>query len=429
MEDRGGALQDRPVSIQVGGRTFATRLSTLRRFPEALLWRAYTFDHKGFDLVFWDRNPRVFESLLEYYRTNRLSLPSDVSFQTIKDELQFWGFDVEPPERPAWPVLPRYRDCDDGAGAAEGRIRYPLGIALRESASGCHYVLVCLIWSALGRSTSLWEVAQRGYRSISIYWKTRAPGIDSSIVRSHAKTLARLAEMDGCRIEIVPGVTTQALSVDVRSHDLYTHGHLHSTQAPTTVAEWRFQASYYKEGHELAIKSTASETLSFSFDHRGFRISLRVSGEHIWWYMHPLSNGEEVVDESVDVRSLENAQGFMLEVLFVIGRTVFSGFMMPSCYYRTSTLRADIFMGQTYPDPPADDAKWYIASTRGRLPSETCPFEFLETQGSSEATELLVLIEEKQNVSLVCHPAQNIVPYTCPSTFSPSAYDKITIEW
>jgi hypothetical protein len=101
---------DRPVSIQVGGKTFACRLSTLRRFPDALLWKAYSFNTTHFDLVFWDRNPRVFEALLDYYRTNRLSLPRDLGLKTIQDELQFWGFDVDLPSRPPWPVLPRYKE-------------------------------------------------------------------------------------------------------------------------------------------------------------------------------------------------------------------------------------------------------------------------------------------------------------------------------
>ena len=120
---------DRPVSIQVGGKTFASRLSTIAKFPEALLWKAYGFNSKHFDLVFWDRNPRVFECLLDYYRTNRLALPPDVDLQTIKTELSFWGFEIQPPERPPWPVLP---SASPPLRAQEiPAIPYPLGPALR----------------------------------------------------------------------------------------------------------------------------------------------------------------------------------------------------------------------------------------------------------------------------------------------------------
>ena len=75
---------DRPVAIQVGGKTFACRLSTLFKYPDALLWKAYSFDTKHFDLTFWDRNPRVFACLLDFYRTNCLTLPSDVSLRAFK---------------------------------------------------------------------------------------------------------------------------------------------------------------------------------------------------------------------------------------------------------------------------------------------------------------------------------------------------------
>ena len=416
--------RDRPVSIQVGGRTFATRLSTLRRFPEALLWRAYSFHEKSFDLVFWDRNPAIFECLLEYYRTGRLAMVPGIDFATIKNELLFWGFDVAPPDRPPWPVLPP----PVNENPLPGGIRCPLGVAWRESSSGCHYVLVCLVWSALGRCGSIWEVAQKGYRSVTIYWKTRAPGVDFSLLKHHVKTLTRLAEMDACKVRILPEISTAMLGADVRSHDLYTNGHLHADEATKHVAEFRLKASYRKEGHELFMKSVSEKT--FEFEHQGFLITVKVSGENMWWYMTPLVNGDEVADQNVDMSMVDNAQGFSLEISFVIDRTLFPGFAIPSCYYRTSPLRADIFMGSTYTDISLEDEEdWYLASTRPKYSHETSPFEFLERQAFAEEVDLIILFEEKQGVSLVCHPASNIVPYASASSFSPSSYDKLVIEW
>lgn len=415
---------DRPVSIQVGGRTFATRLSTLRRFPDALLWRAYTFNEKHFDLVFWDRNPEVFECILEYYRTGRLPMPPDVDFGTVKGELLFWGFDVCPADRPAWPVLPAPRE---EVRPAHGGIRCPLGVAWRESSSGCHYVLVGLVWSALGRCAGIWEVAQKGYRSVTIFWKTRAPGVDFSLLKTHLKILHRLAQLDACKVRLLPEVTTAALGAEVRNHDLYTNGHLHASAKSTHVALWKVTASYRKEGHELLLRGAGKQT--FSFDHRGFRVTMHLLGENIWWFMDPLSEGHAIENENVDVSMMDGAQGFLLDVLFVVDHTVFPGFTIPSCYYRTSTLRADIFMGSTYMDMSSADDTWYLAPGRHELTYETSPFDFLERQAYAENQELVILFEEKPDPSLVCHPATNIVPYTSSASFSPSSYDRLVIEW
>lgn len=415
---------DRPVAIQVGGKTFACRLSTLFKYPEALLWKAYSFDTKHFDLTFWDRNPRVFACLLDFYRTNRLTLPSDVSLRMLKEELGFWGFDIAPPERPPWPVLPP-RDL---AGGAPAVIRYPLGLALRDSASGCHCVLLCVVWSALGKSSAVWEAAQRGHRSICVYWKTRAPGMDSALLKSHARILQNLAELDNCSLQILPEVTTSLLHAEVRNHDVYTNGHMHSTGPVTHVAEWKFEASYFREGHELVLLPTSSEKMRFTFDHGGFRVTLQILGERIWWYMNPLVAGEESVGEEPDVRALENARGFLLEVSFVLGTTVFTAFLLPSSYYRTSNLRADIFLSQTFREVP-DDKNWYQAPFRHTLPYDTSPFDFGSVTTPSQTTEIVLLVEQKENVELACHPIGSIAPLTPGLSFSPSSYDRFLISW
>lgn len=417
---------DRPVSIQVGGKTFACRLSTLHKFPDALLWKAYSFnDTSQFDLVFWDRNPRVFECLLDFYRTNRLVYPPNLSLATLKEELRFWGFDVETPPRPPWPVLPPFRPLPS---ASQNAIRYPLGLALRESASGCHCVLLCLVWSLLGNSSAVWEAAQRGYRSMCVYWKTRAPGIDSTLLKNHVPALQQLAAMDNCTVRMLPEITTSMLNTDVRNHDVYTHGHLHSAAPSTHVAAWKMDVSYFRDGHELVIQSTSDHQLSYTFDHGGFRITLHVDGERIWWYMNPVHGGDEHGgDDEIDVRTLEDATGFVLEILFVLGTTVLSGFVFPNCYYRTSHLRADIFTAQTYHTVPDDAENWYEAPVRHTLAYDTSPFHI--SLPASETTEMVLLVERKENVALVCHPIQNIVPFASTLSSTPCAYDRLLIQW
>lgn len=420
--------RDRPVSISVGGKTFACRLSLLQRFPDALLWKAYMFNADNFDTNFWDRNPRVFEHLLEFYRTNRLSLPSDVSHRTIREELHFWGFDVELPERPSWPVLPPYTINGASTATAPNTIRFPLGVALRDASSGCHQVLICVVWSALGNSTCVWEAAQRGYRSICVYWKTRAPGVDSTIVKNNFRTLQHLAEMDGCTVQMLGPTHTANLSTEVRNHDVYTHGHLHSSGASTHVAEYTLKVSLLQDGHEVVMTTVSQDTLVFSFDHCGFRITFHMLGERIWWYMNPLYLGEEVVDSDLDVRTIETSKGFILEVSFVIGTSLLSGFILPNSYYRMNRLRSDMLLIQTFHDVP-DKEHWYRASNRRHIRHETNSFDFIAHVDSLFQTDMILLVEEKQDVSLVCHPVSNIVPFTPTLSFSQHAYDRLQIEW
>lgn len=414
-------MENEEISIQVGGENFACRLSTLKRFPDALLWKAYQFNLSN-ELGFWDRNPRVFEHVLEYYRTNRLSIPSDLSMTKIRDELQFWGFDVDFPERPSsWPVLPPYETTCPGSG--KNTIRYPLGVALRDAASGCHYVLLCLVWSALGKSTAVWEAAQRGYRNICVYWKTRSPGVDSTILKCNLRTLQHLAEIDGCTITMLPPITTTDLSTEVRNHEVYTHGHLHSSGTSIHVAECKMKVSVFRDGHEVVMSTLSEEPVVFTFDHAGFRITLNMLGERVWWYMNPLQLGEENVGGDMDVRTMEESRGFILDISFVLGTTLFAGFIFPNSYYRTNHLRADMLMTQTFHDVP-DTCDWYRAENRRCLKHEMSPYDF-----SVQTTEMIMLVEEKQDVTLVCHPINNIVPFTSTISFSPSAYDRLLIEW
>lgn len=419
---------DRPVSIQVGGKTFACRLSTLAKHPDALLWKAFTFHNKHFDLLFWDRDASVFECLFNFYRTSRMTLPDNVDLTTIRQELSFWGFQLELPERPSWPVLPSYFLHEKRAkGTHLSRMTCPLALALRESASGCHIVLLSLIWSAIGRCSSIWEAAQRGHRSICIYWKTRAPGMDSSLLRSHLQKFRRLAEMDGCEVALDAEVQATHLAAEVRAHDVYTHGHLHASEESTHVMAWRFPVRYHKDGHQLVFQSASEDTIQQSFDMDGFRVTLHVSQDRIWWYMNPLDGNDEQPADGVDVSALGSTEGFMLDVSFVVHNAFLSGFALPSSYYRTSCLRADMFVSYRFSEADTREEGWYLAHNRRQLKFESRPFDFGVLP---QETELVLLVERRTRVSLVCHPVNNIVPFsTSVTSFSPCVYDRLQLSW
>jgi len=68
------------IEISVGGQLHKTRLATLLTKPDTKLYQlamdhmALTEDERQLQSsYFFDRNPEVFSSILEYYRTGRLS--------------------------------------------------------------------------------------------------------------------------------------------------------------------------------------------------------------------------------------------------------------------------------------------------------------------------------------------------------------------
>ncbi len=50
-------------------------------------------DSKG--EYFFDRNPDIFDRIMEFYRTNVLQIPKTMSMDALKAELEFFGIDVD----------------------------------------------------------------------------------------------------------------------------------------------------------------------------------------------------------------------------------------------------------------------------------------------------------------------------------------------
>ena len=84
------------ININVGGTLFSTRLSTLKSLPDTRLGNLSTRSEeyikekgeKGY--FFFDRNPDLFQSLLDLYRHGNLHVPSNICGATLKRELEFW---------------------------------------------------------------------------------------------------------------------------------------------------------------------------------------------------------------------------------------------------------------------------------------------------------------------------------------------------
>lgn len=93
-------FQDRRIKINVGGRIFETYVSTLRKYPNTLLGTMFHPRNmllmENTEEMFFDRNPRIFEVILDFFRTSQIHRPPDVSPEMLREEMQF--FQIDPPE-------------------------------------------------------------------------------------------------------------------------------------------------------------------------------------------------------------------------------------------------------------------------------------------------------------------------------------------
>ncbi|XP_072466606.1 potassium channel regulatory protein [Notamacropus eugenii] len=86
------------VTLNVGGKTFTTRLSTIRQFPMSRLARMLDGRDQESKLVngqiFVDRDGLLFSYVLEFLRTRLLSLPTDFKdYPRLRREANFYELD------------------------------------------------------------------------------------------------------------------------------------------------------------------------------------------------------------------------------------------------------------------------------------------------------------------------------------------------
>ncbi|XP_001378510.2 potassium channel regulatory protein [Monodelphis domestica] len=86
------------VTLNVGGKPFTTRLSTIRQFPRSRLARMLDGRDQEFKPVngqiFVDRDGSLFSYILDFLRTQLLSLPTDFSdYPRLRREASFYELD------------------------------------------------------------------------------------------------------------------------------------------------------------------------------------------------------------------------------------------------------------------------------------------------------------------------------------------------
>jgi hypothetical protein len=86
------------VVLNVGGKRFETLVETLCKFPNTMLGAMFSSnmavpDENG--EYFFDRDPKMFEVILNFYRHGKILIPINRSPEMVKEELDFFGVNVE----------------------------------------------------------------------------------------------------------------------------------------------------------------------------------------------------------------------------------------------------------------------------------------------------------------------------------------------
>ncbi|XP_062577829.1 potassium voltage-gated channel protein Shaw-like [Saccostrea cucullata] len=83
------------VLLNISGSIFQTTFETLEKIPSTKLsFLKQDFSVKSSPASFYfDRNPDVFNYILDLYRTGELHFPSNICGATIRNELEFWEID------------------------------------------------------------------------------------------------------------------------------------------------------------------------------------------------------------------------------------------------------------------------------------------------------------------------------------------------
>ena len=104
---------DERVVLNVGGQLFITLKTTLKNVPNTRLSCLDETD-TNYDLqlkeYFYDRNPKYFSHIIDYYRTGTLHFSHNLCGPSIKSELDFWGIDENCIATCCWKSYKSYED-------------------------------------------------------------------------------------------------------------------------------------------------------------------------------------------------------------------------------------------------------------------------------------------------------------------------------
>lgn len=370
-------MTPRIYTIKVGSQQFTIDFESLNRYPDCTLSKTLTFNitnGKEKDVLNYDfRSPDLFPVVLELIASGKLKVPEGVSYKDLKEELDFWGFELE------IPVIQRstHYAPRDTVSTGPMSLQCPWGIYAKELSQCCWMPLACFVWKGLISNSILLDVVAVGYRDINVYIKHSVgdDNIGISLLMSHRHFLERLAELSSCQLTFMDGVYGHNVISESRCQDMFCDNNL-SVHQWLYVKEFRLSTTTKRKRNNVVFTATAA--YHFNFDWKGFTIGIDVEGSTLYWKC--------TVDvPSEDPIHLADLNGFLLRLSFVVNKTVFEGVIVPSINSRFVNLSFNIYHSFTY---STSDADWY-RQLGLYSPTKIPPGDLI-----NDTQDVLLLIEE-----------------------------------
>ena len=145
---------DNTVVLNIGGKRFTTLYSTLTKIPNSRLGRLTKHD-SSYDVqageYFFDRNPRLFEHILDCYRnknhnggdtSGELHMPHCACAAAIREELLFWALSESRLASCCWRRYQQFEEEERVVamlhGALSNQAHYLLNEALEDKSGVSH---------------------------------------------------------------------------------------------------------------------------------------------------------------------------------------------------------------------------------------------------------------------------------------------------
>ena len=368
------------VQVKVGTDVFQFSPSELAAFPGSTLTSAYNFNstHACYDFSY--RPSTLFRVIEGVYRHGKLVVPENVKYQELKEELDFWGFELQLPVHQTLSAYVLDRQIVSAKGGTS--VPCPWGMCVRNLGSSCWMPLVCFFWGSLIASPALIDAAALGYTEICLYIR-HSVGDDKvgiSLALSHRYFFERLAELSGCTLSFPEGVYGRSVLAEARVQDLFTNSHL-------TVKNWKYvhhqdlSVTCTRSRNDLHVTTTGSHRVQLVW--RGFEVVLDIKKNGMFWDCSTNPVAE-------DPLCLSEVTGFMLRVSFVLDTTVFDGFTVPSTAARYHELKFNIYHSRLY---DTNDPEW-LRNLSSLTP--TGGYALLSEAYLNTARSITLLVEEAE---------------------------------
>lgn len=363
------------VFIKFANERFEIDKEKINNFPNTTLAAAVRFNSEKEEFDFSFRSPTLFGITMDLYNTGKLSVPREVTYASLKEELCFWGFELVEPIQKRPDAFSLFEVQPSKTLAC------PWGVYSRALGSACWVPLVCFVWNTILASPVLIETAALGYNDINIFIR-HSSGDDSvgvSLLMSHRRFLTRLAELSACQVAFIDGVYGQDVHREARTQDLLT-------SRRTTINSWRIihdqqiNGTCSLKGGVLTMAATAPTNITFHW--KGFDVNVDMEGTTLFWDCTCRDAEKE------DPLYVQDVSGFLLRISFVVDDHIIEGFLIPSTKQRYMQTSIHSSKSQGFTIPPNNPA-WYKET--GSLTPQPIP---LNRTRLHHVTSIVLLVEE-----------------------------------